>query len=92
MRAEVAMEFFYHQPSSFLIISALSPLGNEAKKIFLQSEKWYIFSFGQLYHHFDDIYPTTKIRQRKKKKFLHLVTICHHQKFSFSLSSFCCEE
>ena len=31
--AEVDMaEFFYHQPTSFLIISALSPLGNEAKK------------------------------------------------------------
>ena len=45
--AEVDMaEFFYHQPTSFLIISALSPLGNEAKKIFLQSEKWYIFSFS----------------------------------------------
>jgi len=46
MRAEVAMEFFYHQPSSFLIISALSPLGNEAKKYFCNLRNGIFLALG----------------------------------------------
>ena len=59
--------FFYHQTSSFLIISAaLSPLGNEAKKIFCNLRKGCIFSPVDL--GFFATILMTKIRQWKKGK------------------------